>query len=73
MKKIGSLMVLGLLAVGLTLTGCGNADVDGKGAVTGKEETSPEMQAEIEKTMQNAQKQFGEQANQIPESTHEKK
>lgn len=71
MKKIGSLMVLGLLSLGLALTGCGNADVEGKGAVTGKEETSPEMQAEIDKTMRNVKKQFGDQAENIPEANQQ--
>lgn len=66
MKKIGSLLVILVAGIALTFTGCGNAQVKEKGPITGKEETSPEMQAEIEKTMKNAQKQFGDRASEAP-------
>lgn len=69
MKKLTNYLMAFALTVALGLTGCGNADVDGKGAATEDSKTSPEMQAEIDKMQKGGMaKQFGNRAGEAPES-----
>ena len=72
MKKITNYLMLFGLSLAIGLTGCGNADVEGKGAATEDSQTSPEMQAEIDK-MQNSgmAQQFGKRADEAPEKEGE--